>query len=1076
MGNLFSFLLNIGQLKTLPRKGWVLRGIANPESVADHSCRVAMMAWCFSQNTSLDSSRCVELALFHDVAESMIGDITPKDNIPEEEKLKKETSIFQDFAKIIEQPRLLELWYEYRDEKTPESILVHEVDKLEMLLQAYEYQEKSGNALSLLEFWTSTKSRWHNPQLQAFYDELYSKSFGMLYAWFEKKWGIRPNNLTYYQVALTLEKYETYEYLGDALLYFIITKVLVERFPNKTPGWLTNTRTVLINNKNLHAIAQELQLSDFVQYPTRQHHLGVKTLSDIIESLIAAIYLDLGLESAAHAVSVIFHLNELEDEIQLINIDENDVLTKLWIEKQLPRAAYQYCISHTSEEYEVKSNLTLDALRFQGVSKGHTWREARKDCDKKLWQWLQNQQSKVVQWCKDHPVDNFVVTSPNNNITDDPQSNITLSSLFPVELKSSSVVVPAKNSPLSSDETIANSISTICAETQKIQSLQEQILQKTTNDLNEEIFLEKQCIDLNDNEPNNNKKESEKKSTDSAKLDNMQNAISSTKQALQEVATKVLSSPQNLLNIFHTFLQNQKSPLPKYEFVKLHDKDMLKVTFLWNQKAYIWLTALRPNELKDTDKAKVRVVLRIFQWIQEQHGTKTTQKEAVENKTEQTKISENKQTQKEATLETKTSENKQAQKELENSFTTGTVITSSDNYLLQLQHDLQENQLPFPTYRMKRSGANIIVEINCAWGHKQGKGKTSKDAVNQAALAILQEHKNKQNMSKSNISDEEPPVHILEEIEPVHLTKSMNEQVNLIEKSENPSLINHDPVYLISEPKPQNLVIKKQENDARQLVSEEKDTITISTTLPSSKLANNLTENLHLKSHILTTIHPKKLSHSVTEIKEQENKLNALAVVAENNLVLKETKDNLEETEKESNVEDKEKNITEESENDASKNGRNLLHAFLQKQKVDIPTYKIIQPGPNFIVSASCTIGHHVYKEQGKGKTSREAKNNVAMLLYKKIQESSKVETSQQTKGLSLNKSLSKLHGLLQENKLPLPTYTLIKTSPIACYEATCTWNNQIYTAQGEDSSQKDAKRKAALNLLQKILQNSDNK
>jgi dsRNA-specific ribonuclease len=310
----------------------------------------------------------------------------------------------------------------------------------------------------------------------------------------------------------------------------------------------------------------------------------------------------------------------------------------------------------------------------------------------------------------------------------------------------------------------------------------------------------------------------------------------------------------------------------------------------------------------------------------------------------------------------------------------------------------------------------------------------------------------------------------------------MNEQVNLIEKSSNQALANQDPVYLITDSKPQNLVVKKQENDARQVIAEEKDTITVSTTLPPSKLANNLTENLHLKSDILKTVQPPKVAHSITEMTESEEKeFRELSdLVDENNLSLEETNENCNapiEKVEEDNV-DAQEDIEDDghSENDASKNGRNLLHTFLQKQKVHIPTYQIIQPEPNVIVSASCTIGHHVYKEQGRGKTRREAKNNVAMLLYKKIQESSKVEMSQQNKGISLLKSLSKLHGLLQEKKLPLPTYTLIKASPVACYEATCTWDNQIYTAQGESSSQKDAKRQAAFLLLQKILQNLDNK
>src|SRR4051794_15354555 len=70
----------IGRLKEIPRTGWLDRGILaeETESVADHSYGVALLAWLLAPD-ALDRGRVVELALIHDLAEAVVGDVTPYD-------------------------------------------------------------------------------------------------------------------------------------------------------------------------------------------------------------------------------------------------------------------------------------------------------------------------------------------------------------------------------------------------------------------------------------------------------------------------------------------------------------------------------------------------------------------------------------------------------------------------------------------------------------------------------------------------------------------------------------------------------------------------------------------------------------------------------------------------------------------------------------------------------------------------------------------------------------------------------------------------------------------------------------
>uniref|UniRef100_A0A8C4QVJ6 HD domain containing 2 n=1 Tax=Eptatretus burgeri TaxID=7764 RepID=A0A8C4QVJ6_EPTBU len=75
--------------KRTERAGWVHRGIRSPESVSDHMYRMAIMAF-LPQDPVLCKERCMKMALVHDMAEALVGDITPADNIPAHEKHRRE--------------------------------------------------------------------------------------------------------------------------------------------------------------------------------------------------------------------------------------------------------------------------------------------------------------------------------------------------------------------------------------------------------------------------------------------------------------------------------------------------------------------------------------------------------------------------------------------------------------------------------------------------------------------------------------------------------------------------------------------------------------------------------------------------------------------------------------------------------------------------------------------------------------------------------------------------------------------------------------------------------------------------
>lgn len=154
-------------LKALDRAGWVRAGVAKPESVAAHSWGICWLVLAVPV-PGVDPHKALQLAVVHDLAEVRVGDITPHDGIPREEKKKREFKAIQDMLK--DRPELLALWKEYDAQESPEARLVHDLDRLDMALQAIRYAHKQG--IDPKEFLLSARQSIHYPEVRTLLDQL----------------------------------------------------------------------------------------------------------------------------------------------------------------------------------------------------------------------------------------------------------------------------------------------------------------------------------------------------------------------------------------------------------------------------------------------------------------------------------------------------------------------------------------------------------------------------------------------------------------------------------------------------------------------------------------------------------------------------------------------------------------------------------------------------------------------------------------------------------------------------------------------------------------------------------------
>ncbi|KTG37252.1 hypothetical protein cypCar_00004134 [Cyprinus carpio] len=167
MDNMLQFMKLVGQLKRVPRTGWVYRNIKQPESVSDHMYRMSMMALTI-QDITVNKERCMKLALVHDLAECIVGDIAPADNVSKAEKHRREKDAMVHITGLLDdglRKEIYSLWEEYETQSSPEAKLVKELDQLEMIIQAHEYEELEGKPGRLQEFFTSTEGRFHHPEV-----------------------------------------------------------------------------------------------------------------------------------------------------------------------------------------------------------------------------------------------------------------------------------------------------------------------------------------------------------------------------------------------------------------------------------------------------------------------------------------------------------------------------------------------------------------------------------------------------------------------------------------------------------------------------------------------------------------------------------------------------------------------------------------------------------------------------------------------------------------------------------------------------------------------------------------------
>ncbi len=152
-GDLLETLMELQILDRVPRMGYALRGVAEAESVAEHSFHVAVLVWALAPELpEVDGAKALELALLHDVAEVRIGDLpmTAGRYFPDGAKHAAEDAALLELTAPLGE-RSERLAAELADRTSPEARLVKACDKLQLMIKVATYQHWGAGGLD--EFW-----------------------------------------------------------------------------------------------------------------------------------------------------------------------------------------------------------------------------------------------------------------------------------------------------------------------------------------------------------------------------------------------------------------------------------------------------------------------------------------------------------------------------------------------------------------------------------------------------------------------------------------------------------------------------------------------------------------------------------------------------------------------------------------------------------------------------------------------------------------------------------------------------------------------------------------------------------
>jgi ribonuclease III len=184
---------------------------------------------------------------------------------------------------------------------------------------------------------------------------------------------------------------ERLEFLGDAILDAVVAEYLYLKFPEKTEGFLTQTRSKIVNGDALAQLAVRMGLDRFILSYANNFNTNKNILGDAFEALIGAIYLDHGYEAVKKFVFK--QLIKKYIDINQLLITETNYKSRLIEWAQHEKKEVSFKTELTNDENLIPEFISLVLIENKVESKGFglSKKEAEQDAAKQALLEIQGQ-------------------------------------------------------------------------------------------------------------------------------------------------------------------------------------------------------------------------------------------------------------------------------------------------------------------------------------------------------------------------------------------------------------------------------------------------------------------------------------------------------------------------------------------------------------------------------------------------------------------------------------------------------------------------------------------------------------
>ena len=199
------------------------------------------------------------------------------------------------------------------------------------------------------------------------------------YFCFYKILGFYPRNIQLYQQALLHKSTsirsekgrplnnERLEFLGDAILDAIVGDIVYKHFEGRREGFLTNTRSKIVQRETLNKLAVEIGLDKLVKYSTRSSSHNSYMYGNAFEAFIGAIYLDQGYERCKRFMEEKIFKNYIDlDKMSRKEVNFKSKLIE-WSQKSKVEVSFELIEQVLEEDY---NPMFHTEIRIEGISAG----------------------------------------------------------------------------------------------------------------------------------------------------------------------------------------------------------------------------------------------------------------------------------------------------------------------------------------------------------------------------------------------------------------------------------------------------------------------------------------------------------------------------------------------------------------------------------------------------------------------------------------------------------------------------------------------------------------------------------